>query len=145
MNKVITKQRHGKIDNEVLVKAIVEGKTQAEAGMLAGSKGISEKVVANNVSEKIKNNPVLKNNIIKQLEEKRQIILDSLTKEELNKAPIQVKLTGIGILTDKIVVLEGSPFSTPDQIPKMYVDKNIVVFNTYTVPKPDKLPYRQGK
>ena len=94
----------GKIDNEVLVKALVEGKTYTEAGKLAGS---TAKQIKNTVCKKIQHSPTIKRDIVEQLEEKRQMILTAMTEDRITGQSLAQLSTSLGIITDKIELLSG--------------------------------------
>ena len=120
IKKSAKKRNYGKIDNEILVKAIVSGKTYKEAGILAGSKA---KQIHSNVSDKLRHNKKLKKDLISRLEEKRDKILDSIGEDEIMKAPFNQKTIGLAILIDKIQLLKGDPTQRIETIPKMVIEK----------------------
>ena len=121
-NPGLKKRAYGKIDNEILVKAIVAGKTYREAGILAGSEAKDGEQIKQGVYKKISRNPTIKKNIIDQLEAKRQLIIDNIKETDIKKAPFGSKVVAMGIITDKIQLLRGDPTQIVKEMPKMVIE-----------------------
>ena len=87
------------INDNVLVEAIVAGKTALEAGKLAGynTDRVKEKSIKEMVSRKINQNQNIKRTLIQKLEEKQNKILDSIRQEEIESAGLSQKAVAFGI------------------------------------------------
>lgn len=125
METTTKKQPYGKIDNKILIQAMGEGKTMAQAGRLAGSKAHSEDQISSSVSVKIKRDAQLKKSIIQKMEEVREAYLDSMVGEDLTKVPVNQRAITLAILTDKIQLLKGDPTMVIASIPRMVFDDSL--------------------
>ena len=121
--KTRVKRDYGKIDTEILTTAIAHGKTMAEAGKLAGSKGKDIKSIAPRISQKIANDSNIKKSIIKKTEEVRNKIINSFTNDEIEKASLSQKGVVFGILTEKIQLMKGEATNILEVMPKMVINE----------------------
>jgi hypothetical protein len=110
------KHTYGRIDKKVLIKGVEAGLPLSQAGRLAGSKA---KDVNNSVIKAIKDSPRLKRSIIEVLEKRQRWIINSIKKQDIKSAPLQVKGILFGILTEKLQLLKGDPTQRIETIPKM--------------------------
>jgi len=116
-----SKRNYGKIDDKVLVKAIVSGKTYTEAGKLAGSRAKDNQSVKEGVYKKISRNPTIKRDLIKQLEEKRDIMINALDEDRITKAPVGTINLMICQIIDKIQLLRGDPTQIMRELKPMVI------------------------
>ena len=117
--KLRVKQNYGHIDEKILAVAIGSGKSNAEAGRLAGS---TAKRPDDSVANKIQKNPRLKKTIIQLLEQRQRWILNSIKQKDIKDAPIAVRGVLVGIITDKLQLLRGDPTQRIETIPKMVIE-----------------------
>ena len=112
---------YGKINEKVLIKGVEAGLNFREAGELAGSRA---KDVNNAVYKKITASPRIKKSIIEVLEKRQRWIINSIKKQDIKSAPLQVKGILFGILTEKLQLLKGDPTQRIETIPKMVFEDN---------------------
>jgi len=118
-----TKRHYGHIDNKILIEGLASGMTYTEAGKLAGVSGTSEKSIAPVISRKIAKDVNLKKTLIQKIEERQNMIIDSINKEEILKAPLSQKSVSFGILVDKAELLKGNATNRIEVMPKMVIDQ----------------------
>ena len=113
------------INDNVLVEAIVAGKTALEAGKLAGYNidRVKEKSIKEMVSRKINQNQNIKRTLIQKLEEKQNKILDSIRQEEIESAGLSQKAVAFGIFRDKAKLLRGDPTENIANISKFIIEQ----------------------
>lgn len=114
------KRNRGKINETGLIKAIGEGLSYREAGRLAGSKA---KDPSDSVIKRIKSSPRIKRGIIEVLEKRQRWIINSIKKQDIKQAPLQVKGILFGILTEKLQLLKGDPTQRIETMPKMVFEE----------------------
>jgi len=114
------KRAYGKIDENKLIKAVEQGLTLKEAGMIAGSRA---KDINSSITKKISRSPRIKKSIIEVLEKRQRWIINSIKKQDIKSAPLQVKGILFGILTEKLQLLKGDPTSRIETIPKMVFEE----------------------
>lgn len=119
-NKIGLTQKRGKINEKILIKAIGEGLSYKEAGQLAGSKGNN---ISSIITKTIKHNHCIKRSIIEVLEKRQRWIINSIKKQDIKSAPLQVKGILFGILTEKLQLLKGDPTQRVETIPKMVFEE----------------------
>ena len=123
--QTIVKQKrgYGKIDKEILIDALVRGKSKAEAGRLAGSMAKDESSIIHAVDNKISNNDSIKRTLIEKLEAFQHKVMDSIKDDEIERASLSQKMVGLGISVEKSQLLKGDPTSRIAVMPKMIIDE----------------------
>ena len=116
-----TRQIKGRINTDILVQALGQGMTKAEAGRLAGSKAKDATSITSNVNKIINapKNSKKKRTIIELLAERQRWIINSIKPKDIENAPINQKTVALGIITDKLQLLKGDPTERIEQIPRM--------------------------
>ena len=117
-----TKRHYGKIDNNILAEAIASGMRYTEAGKLAGVKGKDISSISPVISRKIAKDITLKKTIIQKLEEKQNMIIDSIKKDDILNAPLSQRSVSFGIFVDKAELLKGNATNRLEVMPKMVID-----------------------
>jgi len=107
ISKGNTGKTHNKINKEVFVKEIVNGKAQWLAYRLAGGVDCKKKTAEVRGCKLIKENRAIKKSILEQLAEKQQQVLDNLTDAKAKKTSYSQLAVSFGVLTDKKQLLEG--------------------------------------
>lgn len=125
---------YGRIDKKILVQALGQGLTKAEAGRLAGSKAKDARNITNRVSEFLNKdtNGEEKKTIIEMLAEKQRKILESIRPQDYEKAPLNQKTIALGIITDKLQLLKGDPTERIETIPRMVISNTNTARTTNT-------------
>lgn len=98
-----------KIDPEKLKTALAEGKTYAEAAKEAGSDATSPQALAAVTSQALRRDTKLRADVRDLLEEKRRMAIGAITAQKLKQATAAQLGVVIGVLTDKINILDGLP------------------------------------
>ena len=116
---------YGKIDKEVLIKALGENKTKTEAGRIAGSLAVKDKEVIGSVNDVLNNprNPDIKKDILQRLEAHRDRIMEALEHKDLNSDPSGTLNLILCQTVDKIQLLKGDPTSRLDIMPRFVIDE----------------------
>lgn len=117
------KRAYGKIDEKILIEALGRGMTKTKAGRLAGSLAISDSHVIGSVNEILekRNKPHIKRTILQLLQDRQRKILESITDEEIEKAPLNQKTVAFGIITDKEQLIRGDVTNRVEVIPRMVI------------------------
>jgi len=146
---ITERQQKGKINEKILVEALAQGKTKAEAGRLAGSKS---KNPTDTVNDAIQRNPSimikkeeLERDIINELKGKRLELIDKMTGDKADKSSYTQLATSMAIITDKIQLLENKPTSIMEIAPKMVFDGDTVEFKRLSQTEQKQLaPVEEG-
>jgi len=146
-------RKKGKIDIEVFIQ--VYGKTQDQA--LAYEKAGGEcknkddsvrqggRLLKKLSQDLTKKGEEQRKTIITLLREKQRKILESITPEELENAPLNQKVISLGIITDKLQLLENKPTSIMEIAPKMVFDGDTVEFKRLSQTEQKQLaPVEEG-
>ena len=120
-NQVIVKRtRPPKIDVKTYKELRGQGLSQPDAYSAAGGEGKSRFVLASNASIFEKKHE-LKDDIIKKLKDKRGVALRALSPQKARKESFRNLAISIGILTEKIQLLEGKPTQHSASVVKLYL------------------------
>ena len=117
------KRHYGRINENILIEALAQGKTKIEAGRLAGSLGTRGDSIINAVDDKLSRNPILKKTLIEKLEAFQHKVIDSIHDEEIERASLSQKMIGFGISVEKSQLLKGDPTQRIAVMPKMVIDE----------------------
>ncbi len=108
-----------KIDEKILAKALAQNYSKVDAYKKAGGQSDNEGTAIRTVNDYLQKNPDLKIDIIKQMEQKRDDVLDSMSAEKARGMPYTKGAVALGILTDKIQLLKGDPTERLEVMPRM--------------------------
>jgi len=125
--EVITKRktRLPKIDVKTYKELRGQGLSQPDAYMAAGGEGKTRLIVASNASVFEKKHD-LKDDIILKLKDKRGVALRALSPQKAKKESFRNLAISIGILTEKIQLLEGKPTQASASVVKVYLPQRHV-------------------
>ena len=141
------RERRVKVNRETFIKAYVETQDLGRAYLLAGGE-VKKKEDASRLGSRLLKNltqdDTKKKTIIQLLKEKQRKILESITDEELEKAPINQKVISLGIMTDKLQLLENKPTSIMEIAPKMVFEGDKVSFKRLNEAEQKKLTVKEA-
>ena len=109
MFKHRNKRRYGKLDYELYKEARAQGKTKVDAGRIPGSEAKYDSTVINTVNNKLANDSSYKLEVINAINKRRQEALEAMTPQKASEASYQQLATSVGILIDKVQLLQGDP------------------------------------
>ena len=132
MAEIKTKRIYGRLNEEVFLKAIEEGKNKVEAGRLAGLKAKHDTTILGTIDKKITNNADLKRNILERYEKLEAKMMEAIEAKDLTTPAVNQLVVGMAIIRDKIQLLKGDPTSRLEIMPKMVFKGDEVSFE----PKP---------
>lgn len=103
------KQPKEKLDLGLLVEGLSQGMTHAQAAKHAGSTAKSRNALSGVASQALRRHPELREDVLESMKNRRIQAVQSLSKQKMDKASAKDLAIVVGILTEKINLMEGKP------------------------------------